>query len=199
MARRGCTEYIPTKYAAAPCQRPQLLLCSTAMKTPRIPIALVQAVMSSLRHHLQQARAHFHQEFAEPVVTWQQRGMAAGTAWPERNEIRLNPVLLLENQQAFIDEVVPHELAHLLVWTVFGRVAPHGKEWKWMMETVLGVPARRTHQFATASVRQKSFPYRCRCQQHMLTVRRHNRVLRGESQYRCVHCGDILLPDQTTS
>jgi predicted SprT family Zn-dependent metalloprotease len=25
-------------------------------------------------------------------------------------------VLLLENQQAFIDEVVPHELAHLLVW-----------------------------------------------------------------------------------
>jgi SprT protein len=51
-------------------------------------------------------------------------------------------VLLLENQQAFIDEVVPHELAHLLVWKHFGRVAPHGKEWKWMMEAVLGVPAR---------------------------------------------------------
>jgi SprT protein len=49
-------------------------------------------------------------------------------------------VLLLENQQAFIDEVVPHELAHLLVWKHFGRVAPHGKEWKWMMESVLGVP-----------------------------------------------------------
>ncbi|MGM3151375.1 SprT-like domain-containing protein, partial [Escherichia coli] len=41
---------------------------------------------------------------------------AGGTAWLEKNEIRLNPVLLLENQREFIDEVVPHELAHLLVW-----------------------------------------------------------------------------------
>ncbi|MBJ3814195.1 SprT family zinc-dependent metalloprotease [Shimwellia pseudoproteus] len=168
------------------------------MKTPRIPIALVQAVMNSLRSHLQRARDHLGNDFAEPAIIYQQRGMAAGTAWLERNEIRLNPVLLLENQQAFIDEVVPHELAHLLVWKTYGRVAPHGKEWKWMMETVLGVPARRTHQFETASVRPKSVPYRCRCQQHMLTIRRHNRVLRGESQYRCVHCGDILLPDNPT-
>ena len=113
-----------------------------------------------------------------------------------RNEIRLNPVLLLENQREFIDEVVPHELAHLLVWQHFGRVAPHGKEWKWMMESVLGVPARRTHRFELASVRQNTFPYRCRCQQHQLTVRRHNRVVRGEATYRCVHCGDLLVAEK---
>ncbi|SQC14940.1 protein sprT [Klebsiella pneumoniae] len=35
-----------------------------------------------------------------------QRGTSAGTAWLEKNEIRLNPVLLLENQREFIDEVV---------------------------------------------------------------------------------------------
>ncbi len=58
--------------------------------------------------------------------------------WLESYEIRLNPVLLLENSEAFIEEVVPHELAHLLVWKHFGRVAPHGKEWKWMMESVAG-------------------------------------------------------------
>nr|VXZ92263.1 SprT-like family [Klebsiella pneumoniae] len=112
------------------------------------------------------------------------------------NEIRLNPVLLLENQREFIDEVVPHELAHLLVWQHFGRVAPHGKEWKWMMESVLGVPARRTHRFELASVRQNTFPYRCRCQQHQLTVRRHNRVVRGEATYRCVRCGDLLVAEK---
>ncbi|STV07202.1 protein sprT [Klebsiella pneumoniae subsp. pneumoniae] len=119
-----------------------------------------------------------------------------GTAWLEKNEIRLNPVLLLENQREFIDEVVPHELAHLLVWQHFGRVAPHGKEWKWMMESVLGVPARRTHRFELASVRQNTFPYRCRCQQHQLTVRRHNRVVRGEATYRCVRCGDLLVAEK---
>jgi len=61
---------------------------------------------------------------------------------------------------------------------------------------VLGVPARRTHQFEITSVRSNTFPYRCRCQQHQLTVRRHNRVVRGESEYRCVHCGTLLQPGE---
>ncbi|MEI2265613.1 SprT family zinc-dependent metalloprotease [Erwinia sp. CGal63] len=164
------------------------------MKSLRLPIALQQAVMRSLREKLQQANQRLARSYPEPKLVYQQRGTAAGTAWLESWEIRLNPVLLLENQQAFINEVVPHELAHLLVWKHFGRVAPHGKEWKWMMESVLEVPARRTHQFAVESVRSRSFPYRCACQQHQLTVRRHNRVTRGESEYRCVHCGERLLP-----
>jgi len=162
------------------------------MKSPRLPIAQQQAVMRMLREKLQQANQYLKRDYPEPKLVYQQRGTAAGTAWLQTWEIRLNPVLLLENQQAFIDEVVPHELAHLLVWKYFGRVAPHGKEWKWMMETVLGVPARRTHQFAVNSVRSQTFPYYCRCQQHQLTVRRHNRVQRGESEYRCLQCGEIL-------
>jgi len=164
------------------------------MKTPRVPIAIQQAVMHCLREKLMQANAFLQREYALPDVLYQQRGTAAGTAWLEKNEIRLNPVLLLENQQAFIDEVVPHELAHILVWKHFGRVPPHGKEWKWMMEVVLGVSARRTHQFAVQSVRSNTFPYTCPCQQHQLTVRRHNRVLRGETQYRCTRCGQQLKP-----
>lgn len=162
------------------------------MKPIRLPIALQQAVMHALRTKLQLANQQLKRSYPEPELIYQQRGTAAGTAWLEKWEIRLNPVLLLENQQAFVDEVVPHELAHLLVWKHFGRVAPHGKEWQWMMEHVLGVPARRTHQFAVSSVRNNTFSYRCRCQLHQLTIRRHNRVLRGEAQYRCVHCGDIL-------
>ena len=98
-----------------------------AMKTPRIPIAIQQAVMRSLREHL----ANANRQAGTPLC-----GTDAGlpAAWYFRrhrlageNEIRLNPVLLLENQREFIDEVVPHELAHLLVWQHFGRVAPHGE------------------------------------------------------------------------
>lgn len=163
-----------------------------AMNKVRIPIALQQAVMRCLREKLQLAAEHFAEEFAEPKIVYQQRGTSAGTAWLQAWEIRLNPVLLLENQHAFIDEVVPHELAHLLVFRRFGRVAPHGSEWRWMMESVLRVPASRTHGFETASVQSKTFPYQCACQRHQLTVRRHNRVLRGESEYRCRRCGDKL-------
>ena len=111
------------------------------MKTSRLPIAIQQAVMRRLREKLAQANLKLGRNYPEPKLSYTQRGTSAGTAWLESYEIRLNPVLLLENSEAFIEEVVPHELAHLLVWKHFGRVAPHGKEWKWMMESVLGVPA----------------------------------------------------------
>ena len=165
------------------------------MKSPRIPIALQQSVMRCLRENLAKANLALKRNYPEPKLVYQQRGTSAGTAWLQEYEIRLNPVLLAENQQAFIDEVVPHELAHLLVWKHFGRVPPHGKEWKWMMEAVLGVPARRTHQFELSSIRTKTVPSRCRCQLHQLTIRRHNRVVRGEATYRCVHCGEPLVAE----
>jgi SprT protein len=126
------------------------------MKTPRIPIAIQQAVMRSLREHLAKANLKLERRYAEPTLVYQQRGTSAGTAWLEKNEIRLNPVLLLENQQEFIDEVVPHELAHLLVWQHFGRVAPHGKEWKWMMEACLAFP--RVAPTALNSIRSARTP-----------------------------------------
>ncbi|MEC5317514.1 SprT family zinc-dependent metalloprotease [Brenneria populi subsp. brevivirga] len=162
------------------------------MNTPRIPIAHHQAVMRCLREKLRQANLTLNSDYSEPTVSYQLRGSTAGTAWLQHWEIRLNPVLLQENRQAFIDEVVPHELAHLLVFARFGKVAPHGKEWRWMMESVLQTPARRTHRFEVASVQGKTFPYQCGCRLHQLTVRRHNRVLRGETEYRCRHCGGIL-------
>lgn len=162
-----------------------------AMKIPRIPIALQQALMRSLREKLHHARLILQRCYPEPTVLYCQRGTMAASAWPESNQIRLNPVLLLENQQQFIDQVIPHELAHLLVWHHFGQVRPHGKEWKWMMETVLNAPALRTHQFALCSLDRQLFHYQCNCQLHWLTLRRHNKVLRG-AEYRCLHCGASL-------
>ena len=132
------------------------------------------------------ARRHFAVEFPEPSIVYQQRGTSAGTAWLQSWEIRLNPVLLLENQQPFIDEVVPHELAHLLVFRQFGRVAPHGREWRWML-----LRPRQPHSpFRNRLGAKQNLPYRCGCGQHQLTIRRHNRVLRGESEYRCRRCGE---------
>ena len=165
------------------------------MNSLRIPIALHQAVMLCLRDKLQLANQTLNSQYTEPAVSYQQRGTTAGTAWSQQWEIRLNPVLLLENQQAFIDEVVPHELAHLLVYARFGRVAPHGKAWRWMMEQVLHVSAQRTHNFSTLSVQGKTFPYRCACQQHQLSVRRHHRSQSGDASYHCRACGEALRFD----
>lgn len=155
--------------------------------------------MRTLRNKLQQANQRLQRHYPEPSLTYQQRGTSAGTAWLQSWEIRLNPVLLLENKQPFIDEVVPHELAHLLVWKYFGHAAPHGTEWKWMMAVILDVAPKRTHQFEIQSVRDHRYVYRCRCQQHLLTIRRHNRIVRGSSVFHCLRCGDVLLREEAVS
>ncbi|OTA17083.1 SprT family protein [Xenorhabdus vietnamensis] len=162
------------------------------MKFVRVPFSLQQTVMCTMRQKLTQASHFWQQNFPEPHITYQQRGTAAGSARLQDWEIHLNPILLIENQQAFIDEVIPHELAHLLAYHQFGKVAPHGKEWRFIMETIFEVTARRTHQFPVHSVRSKIFVYCCSCQQHELTIRQHNKILRGKSCYVCRQCGEKL-------
>lgn len=167
----------------------------SCMKTLRVPINLQQKVMRTLRAKLMLAQQKLEQHIPDPIINYKQRGTTAGSAYLKEWEIRLNAVLLLENGENFIDEVIPHELAHLLVYRVYGRqgIAPHGSEWKWMMEHVLEVPASRTHCFEVTSVKSRTFHYHCACPiTHELTVRRHNKVVRGESQYLCRKCGEIL-------
>ncbi|EKT55974.1 SprT family zinc-dependent metalloprotease [Providencia sneebia] len=165
------------------------------MKIARVPIYLQQKTMRVLRDKLALAQQKLEKTFPEPAINYKQRGTTAGSAYLKEWEIRLNAVLLIENGESFIDEVILHELAHLLVYHEFGRknIAPHGNEWKWMMEHVLEVPARRTHRFEVSSVKSRTFAYHCACPIiHELTIRRHNKVLRGENQYLCRKCGEIL-------
>lgn len=157
---------------------------------PDLRILKLQA-QRQLKHSLALANQFFNKEFTIPVMNFALRGQKAGVAYLQQNEIRLNPVLLVENGAAFIQQVVPHELAHLLVYQQFGRVQPHGKEWKMMMEQVLGVPAHIYHKFSTASVAKK-FSYQCNCQTHLLSVRRHNAIQRNQRSYICRNCNQPL-------
>ncbi len=174
----------------------------TMMKTIRVPIFLQQNVMRTLREKLALAEQKLEQKFPEPSISYKQRGTTAGSAYLKEWEIRINPTLLIENTEPFIDEVVPHELAHLLVYRVFGRkgIAPHGSEWKWMMQHVLEVTASRTHNFSVSTVKSRSFTYYCACSStHELTIRRHNKIIRGENQYLCRKCGEILKWENITA
>ncbi|WP_434358533.1 SprT family zinc-dependent metalloprotease [Parasalinivibrio latis] len=138
------------------------------------------------------ARKAFNKEFPIPEILFNQRGKAAGCARLQTWQLRFNPVLLRENTQAFLDEVVPHEVAHLITYACYGRVKPHGREWQGIMYSVFGLEPKTTHSFDVASVKGKTFLYRCQCSEHELTVRRHNRIQRDQATYLCRKCHSPL-------
>lgn len=157
---------------------------------------LKMQVTRRLKQDLARANDYFQKSFHAPEVNYNVRGLKAGVAYLTRNEIRFNPILLQENGAEFVNQVVPHELAHILVYQHFGSVAPHGKEWQMMMEEVLGVKAETYHCFDTTNV-AKQFAYQCACQHHWLSVRRHNAIQRGERDYLCKKCHSTLIFEGT--
>ncbi len=134
-----------------------------------------------------------------PEVVFDMAGRAAGQALfalqeqhrPDR--LRFNAALLSSYPDFMRTETVPHELAHVVVFRLYGPSAkPHGLQWRALMH-LFGVTARACHNLPTEPARRlRRFAYRCGCDEPVwLTSIRHNRAVRGE-RYRCRHCGEIL-------
>ncbi|MDG6895636.1 SprT family zinc-dependent metalloprotease [Volucribacter amazonae] len=149
-------------------------------------------VIRQVKHCLQQAEQYFQRHFAFPQIEYKLRGLKAGVAYLQQNKINLNRTLLLENQQAFIHQTVPHEIAHLIVYQQFGLVKPHGAQWQFVMQEIFHCPATTCHQFDVSNVQGKTFLYQCACQQYPLSLRRHNNIQRNGAVYYCRKCKGAL-------
>ncbi|MGZ9899502.1 SprT family zinc-dependent metalloprotease [Shewanella gaetbuli] len=156
-----------------------------------------QQVLDKVEADYQAAERYFNRSFPRPQVQFTLRGKSAGTAHLQLNKLRFNPVLLRENVTDFVSDVVPHEISHLLAYQLYGRVKPHGKEWQSLMIKVFARAAKTTHQLNTTSVQGKQFDYFCDCGTVQLTIRRHNNIQRGKTQYRCRICLQSLKPCKT--
>jgi SprT protein len=130
-------------------------------------------------------------------VRFDLRGKAAGMArfHPGGScTIRYNKTMLAENGQAFIEQTVPHEVAHLVARVVHGHhIRPHGDEWRSIMR-LFGAKPIRCHNFTVTQTSRREmryFPYRCACSEHQLSAIRHHRTLAGTT-YFCRRCGSPL-------
>ena len=117
-----------------------------------------------------------------------------------QRQIRYNPWLFSKYYENNLTVTVPHEVAHYLVDCVHNsrwkgrRVRPHGTEWKAVMDA-FGVDNSTTSKFDLEGIPtrgQQQLDYHCSCKVHQLSIRRHNKVCRGEASYLCRYCGEVL-------
>ncbi|MFT6927527.1 MAG: SprT protein [Psychromonas sp.] len=133
------------------------------------------------------AECFFDRAFKRPTYLFNQRGRSAGSAHLQLNLIKYNSTLFSQNSADFFAQVVPHEVAHLITYQHYGKVRPHGKEWQYVMQNIFNCPADTTHSLDISDVMGKQFAYQCDCTTHQLTIRRHNKILKGV-KYSCKKC-----------
>lgn len=148
---------------------------------------------------IKKAELLYHHGLPQVEIETNLRGVAAGKVVIQSERplrIRYNPTLFHKNRAEFLQQTVPHEVAHLLVWSLYGhRARPHGREWQEVMIR-FGLVPHRCHSFDTSVIPQRQyrrFTYHCRCQSHEITAIRHNRIRAGQ-HYICRRCGDPLKP-----
>ncbi|MDR0762140.1 MAG: SprT-like domain-containing protein, partial [Campylobacteraceae bacterium] len=104
--------------------------------------------------------------------------------------IRLHAELLKRFREHYIKDVLTHEFAHAVQMELFIKSKPHGREWKSIMESLNGVPYKKSNiNYRLKNSRTfKTYRYKCACCEHIITSIRHNKIIRGESIYRCKKC-----------
>jgi SprT protein len=160
-----------------------------------VPADALEWARGETMRWLERAAGRWPSVLAPVSVSLALRGRTAGDVCARTAAIRYNGELLARHGAAFLAEIVPHEVAHVVVARAFpGRRRPHGPEWREVMR-FFGVHARSCHGFETTPARRVGrILYRCACPTpHLLTPRAHRRIRRGFATYHCRQCRQTLV------
>ena len=85
-----------------------------------------------------------------PKVTISKRlKVTAGWAYFDKNEVKLCYDLFVEHMETFVQETIPHEVAHLVAAKVYEDTG-HGKGWKSVMVECYKLEPARCHNMANS-------------------------------------------------
>lgn len=108
------------------------------------------------------AEKHYKRKFEMPDIRYDIKNWDGGRAYINKNLIRYNLILLVENEEHFIANTVPHEVAHIINRQVNKpdvgkkRLMPHGKEWKDIMHEVFKVTPSVKHEYDCSSIEKNA-------------------------------------------
>lgn len=137
------------------------------------------------------ANDHYKCNLRMPDVVDDLEGTVGGWALYKKWRIRLNWILLGENTKDFLAQTVPHEVAHLVAYKVFGETG-HGTGWKRVMR-FFGIEPKRCHDYDTHNSSKRTRPrphlYICGCPggKFWLTNNLHSKVSNGQRRW-CRKC-----------
>jgi SprT protein len=156
--------------------------------------------IEQIRHYTELGNQRLNTDMPMPKVDFSVRGRVGGKYSPRTHTVMVNMVLFSENVEHYLEQTIPHEVAHGFQRHVYGqyrygkRVMPHGTEWKNIMR-VLGKRPDRCHSYDTSNASRhtvaRSFPYKCDCSTYNLTIIRHRRAMKGIG-YSCRKCGGSI-------
>ena len=131
--------------------------------------------------------------FPEPEIKMDLTGKTAGMFCPMENKLRFNLSLMLENKEDFIEETVPHEVAHFVTNIIDKYSKPHGSTWQAIMKLfgILNPQTCHSYKIAPLKPHKRPYIYQCTCKKHFFTKIRHNRAQKGV-QYFCTTCHQDL-------
>lgn len=151
--------------------------------THEVPQHIKNRVDAKILDCLAIAESTHGRVFNFPSVVYKTQGTTAGWAHSsdcacnqcksgtrEQYSIDLNPILLMENVNEFIEDTVVHELAHVITWELHPKSKPHGKEWQDTM-ILFGAAPDRLHNFDVTTIKENRTPrkrkakhlWRCGC------------------------------------
>lgn len=160
-------------------------------KVPEVPFDVRQRMRETIGSFVDKANASpalcAHKPMPMPTVSFELRGRTGGTAFtsktgPKSWHLRFNAQMLIDNEAEYLNQIVPHEVAHL----VDAHLSPsgrssHGPSWQRVMAE-FGRPADRLHTMKvdTTSTATIVFRFKCGCNSFDITKRKLFSAVRGE-------------------
>jgi len=159
-------------------------------------------VDTAIQDCLFMAEKLFGKGVTAPVVRYDLVGRSAGQAVYEKfgktpHVIRVNPILLNENEEYIVNQTVPHEMAHVVIHQFYEdrgiHVKGHGNEWKRVMR-YFGLQPNRCHSLDTTTIQAiknkgEEYHFNCGCvgQVYNLSKKKYDKHLNGVV-FRCRAC-----------
>lgn len=122
---------------------------------------------------------------------------AAGLAYQAEQRIVLNEKLFLANKQVFFDEIIGHEVCHIVQHILYpAEKVAHGKHWKELMKA-LGLKPSVYHDLDVSAVDDKIYRYTCCCENgnryHQIIEKTHKELEKGVRIITCGSCSTRII------